>query len=173
MQAMLATPGVLPDGPGWVYEMSWNGPRVLIDIHADAVTVFSPAGLDVTADHPEGTAAVGGIGDALLDGHLVHARPGGPDSFVVSDILRLYGVDLRARPYAERRDTLERLVSTRSALTVSPVFDDAGATEVAARQHGLAGVVAKRVRSVYEAGRTSPDWIERRFPQTAGRETSA
>ena len=166
MRAMSATPGELPAGPGWAYEMGWDGPRVLVEVTGGEVRVLDAAAA-VTEWTGTGSApALGwahGVGDALVDGHLI--RLAGPDApvFVAGDLLRLYGVDLRDRTYAERRDTLERLAAARPALTVSPRFDDAAATDAAARQHGLPGVVAKRLDSRYVSGRRSPDWIERRF----------
>lgn len=168
MQAMSATPGELPDGPGWVYEMSWNGPRLLVEIRESGVAVYDAAGADVTDAHP-GLTFAADLVDVVLDGFLITPGPGAPVSFVASDVLRLYGVDLRERPYSERRRTLERLAGHRSTLTVSPVFDDAQATDTAARQHGLAGVVAKRVESRYEPGHRTPHWIERRFEREGTR----
>ena len=42
--------------------------------------------------------------------------------------------------------------TTHPLLTLSPVFDDAEATAAAAREHGLDGVVAKRLDSPYRPG---------------------
>ena len=47
-----------------------------------------------------------------------------PVSFIAFDLLRLYGVDLTARPLSERRATLERLAADYPQWTVSPSFDD-------------------------------------------------
>ena len=46
---------------------------------------------------------------------------------------------------------------------MSPSFDDGPATEAAAREHGLEGVVAKRVTSRYRPGVRGPDWLKLRF----------
>ena len=89
-----------------------------------------------------------------------------PVTFVVFDVLRRYGVDLTPRPWQERRDTLDRWLGEDPAWTVSPSFDDGAATEAAARQNGLEGVVAKRVTSSYRPGVRSRDWVKLRFVRT-------
>ena len=89
-----------------------------------------------------------------------------PVTFVVFDVLRRFGVDLTARPFTERRATLERWVAENADWTLSPSFDDGPATEAAAREHGLEGVVAKRVASRYRPGMRSADWVKLRFVRT-------
>ena len=190
---MLATAAAaLPDGPGWSYEFKWDGIRALFDVAAGRATVTSRAGNDVTAAYPELTALAHDVDDVLLDGEVVafvdgrpsfgalqtrmHVRAAAdvrrlagecPVTFVAFDILRSYGVDLTCRPYEERRATLERWVADRPGWTVSPAFDDGRATEAAAVQHGLEGVVAKRLTSRYRPGVRSPDWLKIRFNRTA------
>jgi bifunctional non-homologous end joining protein LigD len=46
---------------------------------------------------------------------------------------------------------------------LSPAFDDGPATELVAREHGLEGVVAKRVDSTYRPGVRNDDWRKLRF----------
>ena len=127
------------------------------------VRVLDSDDREVTRDWPELVTMSADIDDALIDGHLIVVQPDAPIAFVCSDLLRLYGVDLTARPYVERRGSLSRLAATHPLLAVSPLFDDARATEIAAREHGLDGVVAKRLDSRYRAGITSPDWIRHTF----------
>jgi bifunctional non-homologous end joining protein LigD len=165
VRAMLASRGALPDEPGWAFEMTWAGPRLLVDIAHDRVLAHDDHERDVTTLYPELVAMAGGIADALLDGHLIGLGDDEtPMNYVIVDLLRLYGVDLTRRPYHERRRSLIRLAAAHSLLTVSPSFDDARATASAAREHGLAGVIAKRLTSVYRPGVTSTEWIEHRFP---------
>jgi bifunctional non-homologous end joining protein LigD len=186
---MLATAVTeLPTEKGWAFEFKWDGVRALIDISDRGVNIHSRAGNDVSAAYPELTALAGGVEDTLLDGEIVsfvdarpsferlqsrmHVRSGAearrlaravPVTFVAFDLLRRFGVDLSGRPYAERRATLERWAAERSAWTISPVFDDGAATVAAAREHGLEGVVAKRLAAPYRAGSRSPDWRKLRF----------
>jgi bifunctional non-homologous end joining protein LigD len=188
---MLATAGsVLPSGPGWAYEFKWDGVRALVSVTAGVVQITSRLGNDVSVAYPELAGLGAGIEDALVDGEIVafdEARPSFgrlqlrmhvrvarqaaqlaaevPVSFIAFDLLRLYGVDLMARPFAERRATLERLAADHPQWTVSPSFDDGSATEQAARAHGLEGVVAKRLISRYQAGTRTADWVKVKFRQ--------
>ncbi|HZE48834.1 MAG TPA: non-homologous end-joining DNA ligase [Jatrophihabitantaceae bacterium] len=188
---MLATSGaVLPSGPGWTYEFKWDGVRALVNVAAGTVRIHSRLGNEVTIAYPELAGLGTGIDDALVDGEIVafvdnrpsfgqlqlrmHVRSAkqaaglvaeAPVSFIAFDLLRLYGVDLTARPLAERRTTLERLAADFPQWTVSPSFDDGPATETAAQTHGLEGVVAKRVTSRYRFGQRTNDWVKVKFTQ--------
>ena len=188
---MLATAGtVLPSGPGWAYEFKWDGVRALVDVGAGRVRIHSRLGNEVTVAYPELAGLGADLDDALLDGEIVafadnrpsfgqlqlrmHVRSAkqaaelmdhAPVSFIAFDLLRLYGVDLTSRPYAERRATLERFAADYPQWTVSPSFDDGPATSEAARAHGLEGVVAKRLSSRYRFGTRTNDWIKIKFVQ--------
>ncbi|MEP6851461.1 MAG: hypothetical protein ABJA87_02180 [bacterium] len=162
VRAMRATRGDLPVGAGWAYEMCWAGTRLLLDVTADGVRAEAD-GRDVTDVHADRLDALSDLPDAVVDGVLVEAAqlPGG---FVVVDLLRLYGVELTARTYWERRRSLDRLAEARPDLAVSPAFDDGPATVHAAQANRLPGVLAKRWDSVYRPGGPSPEWVEYRFP---------
>ena len=191
---MLATAAQeLPSGEQWAYEFKWDGVRVLADVTDHGVHLASRAENDVTAAYPELVASLADAGNILLDGEVVafvdgrpsfealqtrmHVRAATeakqlaaitPANFVVFDLLRHDGADLSRQPYAARRAELEAWFATQmpGAVTLSPSFDDAAATEATARQHGLEGVVAKRLSSRYTAGSRSPDWRKLRFVRT-------
>jgi bifunctional non-homologous end joining protein LigD len=189
---MLATSiTTLPSGPGWAFEFKWDGVRALIDVSDAGVRIWSRAGNEITKAYPELVAQLGDVGDALLDGEIVAFVDGRPSfdalqqrmhvrsapdarrlaaelpvTFVPFDVVRRFGVDLTARPYAERRATLERWAADRTDVSLSPAFDDGPATEAAARQHQLEGVVAKRLDSVYRPGLRSRDWQKLRFARS-------
>jgi bifunctional non-homologous end joining protein LigD len=156
------------------------------------VRLASRAGNDITAGYPELVARAASmtdpVGDALLDGEIVTFVDGRPSferlqlrmhvrgqaelgrlveqvpvTFVVFDVLRRFGVDLTARPFTERRATLERFVEEHPGWTLSPSFDDGPATLEVARAHGLEGVVAKRLSAPYRPGGRTDDWRKLRF----------
>ena len=185
---MLATAGKLPTGPGWAYEFKWDGVRTLVDSSTSGFTLTSRLGNDVTVAYPELAGLAGVAEDVLLDGEVVSFVDGRPSfsalqsrmhvrravearrlaslapvTYLAFDVLRLYGVDLTSRPFAERRATLERLEVAGPHWTVSPLFDDGPATAQAATENGLEGVVAKRLSSVYRPGYRTQDWIKVRF----------
>jgi bifunctional non-homologous end joining protein LigD len=182
-----ATP-TLPTGDGWAYEFKWDGIRALVEVSDGGVQLTSRAGNDISAGYPELVAQAADVGDALIDGEIVafvdgrpsfgrlqtrmHLRAArdvarmaadSPVTFVAFDLLRRYGVDLTARPYTERRATLERFAEENEGWTLSPSFDDGPATEHVARAQQLEGVVAKRLDSRYVPGRRTEHWRKLRF----------
>ena len=186
---MLATAAPsLPSGDGWAYEFKWDGVRALLDVSDGEVRLHSRAGNEITGGYPELVAQADGIEDALLDGEIVAFEEGRPSfgrlqqrmhvrgkaelarlvkdvpvTYVVFDVLRRYGVDLTARPYTERRATLERFGAEHPDWTISPSFDDGPATLEVAKAHGLEGVVAKRLGAPYRPGVRSDDWRKLRL----------
>jgi bifunctional non-homologous end joining protein LigD len=193
VRPMLATAApTLPVGAGWSYEFKWDGVRALAEVTAGRLTLSSRVGNDVTIAYPELATLGEGIDDALIDGEIVAFADGRPSfgllqtrmhvrvraqaarlaseapvTFIAFDLLRLYGVELLDRPLSERRATLERLAADRPQWMVSPVFDDGPATETAAREHGLEGVVAKRSAGRYRSGARTTDWIKVKFVRRA------
>src|SRR5690348_15003593 len=75
---MLATPGDLPDGPGWAYELKWDGIRALVDVSPDGMKILSRRGNEVTPAYPELAGLAKAVPDALLDGEVVAFRDGRP-----------------------------------------------------------------------------------------------
>lgn len=187
MQPMLATRApsgaALPRGREWVYEVKWDGVRVLCDTTSGTLRLSARSGRDVTVSYPE-LAGLSEIQGGVLDGEVVlmsggvpsfealaermHLRDAAaarrlaarsPVTFVVFDVLVLYGVDLTRRSLAERRATLERLTLPEHC-ELSPVYPDGEDLWAVTLEHGLEGVVAKRLSSTYQPGRRSPDWIK-------------
>ena len=187
MQPMLATAATPPDAPpagaGWRYEVKWDGVRILADTTGGRLRLLGRNGRDARAAYPE-LDVLDALPGAVLDGEVVAMRDGVPSfsalaermhvrdraralrlstrlpiSYVVFDVLSLYGVDLTRSPLDERRATLERL-DLPVPVTLSPVYDDGALLWQATREQGLEGVVAKRAGSTYQPGRRSPDWVK-------------
>jgi bifunctional non-homologous end joining protein LigD len=184
---MLATPGDLPKGPDWLYEVKWDGMRLLAEVVDGVLTLRSRSGRDVTPNFPELAGLVDLAPDVLLDGEVVLLDKGVPSfhalgdrmhsvveeraalarpvTFMAFDILRLYGVPLMDRTLDERRATLERLNLTPN-LALSPTYTDGQALFDATAQRGIEGVVAKRRDGIYRPGRRSEGWIKVTHRQT-------
>ena len=180
---MLATPGPLPTGGDWLYEVKWDGMRLLADVVDGVLTLRSRSGRDVTTHFPELADVLRLAPDVLLDGEVVMLEDGIPSftaladrmhraveertarlrpvTFMVFDVLRLYGVDLRARPFHERRATLERLdTAGLTTVSLSPVYTDGPALLAATAQRGMEGVLAKRRDGIYRPGKRSASWVK-------------
>ncbi len=189
---MLASSGPLPSGPGWSYEFKWDGVRLVAEIDEDDFRLYTRTGVDVTVAYPELAALAERAPGAVLDGEVVVLDEGRPSfdalaermhvrenkrarrlaaarpvTFMIFDVLRLYGVDLCDRPYRERRATLDRLELDGDRWCVPPAFDDGPATLAASQEHGLEGVVAKRLDAPYRPGQRSPDWVKVKHVHTA------
>jgi bifunctional non-homologous end joining protein LigD len=188
---MLATAGALPVGPGWSYEFKWDGVRVLALFAGGPPDLFARSGAVVTAAYPE-IADLHLPEGTLLDGEMVvldaNGRPSftalaermhvrernralrlsvtAPVTYMIFDLLFYDGMDFTGLPYLARRERLEELGLAGHRWMVPPSFGDGPATEAAARENSLEGVVAKRTDSVYLPGTRSPDWVKVKFDRT-------
>lgn len=86
---MLATPGQLPDGPEWCYEVKWDGMRLLAEVITDGaeavsggsvgrLRLLSRTGRDMTRHFPELAGLADQLADAVLDGEVVSLADGAP-----------------------------------------------------------------------------------------------
>ncbi|MEH1055916.1 non-homologous end-joining DNA ligase [Micromonospora sp. CPCC 206171] len=186
LKPMLAMTGPLPVDDGWAYEFKWDGVRALADITGGRQHMYARSGVEITAAYPELITLAEQVDDALLDGEVVllnqtgqpsftalaermHVRDpakaarlaaAAPVTYMIFDLLRLRGEDLTGRSYLQRRAALEGLGLGAARWAVPPTFADGAATYEAAGEHGLEGVMAKRVDSVYRAGVRSSDWLK-------------
>jgi bifunctional non-homologous end joining protein LigD len=176
------------DDVGWAYEMKWDGLRALAFISGGKLRLTSRTTRNITHVYPElaGLAAASGTTQAVLDGEIV-AFGGGewpdfealqqrmnissaaqakqlaadiPVSYLAFDLLWLSGRSLLEQPYSQRRSLLEGLGLNAASWQVPPSFTGESGADVQAvsLEHGLEGIMAKRVRSRYEPGRRSAAW---------------
>ena len=186
---MMAALGSMPSGPGWSYEMKWDGVRVIASVDADGCQLWSRNGRDVSGGYPEliGLANAPGLElPAVLDGEIVTLDENGAPSFGllqrrmhvrdprhltqlikqvpvsvrVFDILRFAGKSLLEATYDDRRALLESLDIGDPFWEVPEVFTDADEALELSASTGLEGVVAKRRKSRYIPGKRSSDWVK-------------
>lgn len=171
----------LPGGTAW--EPKWDGMRVLALADGTATALRSRHGEDITLAFPEVVQGVacGVPAGTVLDGELVVRRRGrvdfaalqdrlaargpavdGPAEYLAFDLLRREHVDLRERPFLERRMALEELAGAwEPPLALSPLTGD---VDVAARWFrdlagtGVDGLVAKGLDQPYRGG--VRDWCK-------------
>jgi bifunctional non-homologous end joining protein LigD len=188
LSPMLATLGDLPADPaGWGFELKWDGIRCLAYWDGARLRLESRNGNGITARYPEIADignALSGRPAMVLDGEIValdrggrpsfallqqrmhlsadvarHAAGGTPVHYFVFDVLVDLGESLLARPYRVRRAALAEHLPEHPHLHLPPSHDGAGRALLSvAREHGLEGIVAKRLDSPYEPGRRSPAW---------------
>ncbi|HEY3764380.1 MAG TPA: DNA ligase D [Gaiellales bacterium] len=173
MLAVAATD--LPAGADWVYEVKWDGYRVIAAVEGGEATLRSRNGNDLTARFAEVARALPAAlrsSDCVVDGEVCalddEGRPrfsllqhgGGALVMYVFDLLRLDDRDVTRLPLHERRDLLEATVLGGDEVRLSLAFQDGPALLERSRELGLEGVVAKRASSRYLVGRRSDAWVK-------------
>jgi bifunctional non-homologous end joining protein LigD len=188
VEPMLATVGPPFSRRGWIFELKYDGFRMLAGRESSRIRLRYRSGTDVSALYPEIAAAVADLPgrDLVLDGELVvldaEGRPDfqrlqarfmvrrvgdvpqavrrHPAHFFAFDLLALDGLDLRAVPLHERKALLARLVRRRGRVRyVDHVETDGLRMHREVLRRGLEGMVAKRAEAPYVSGRAS-DWIK-------------
>ncbi|MEX2124791.1 MAG: DNA ligase D [Woeseia sp.] len=188
VQPMLATPGEPFSHPDWVFEIKYDGYRLLAGKEHGDVKLISRNSHDFTAVFPEISEALAALpyDDFLLDGEVVVHDAEGLPSFAglqqrgrltrAMDIGRaavqwpatlyafdmlLYGeYDLRRLALTERKRLLGLLLPAAGAIRVSEHIEGAGeAMFEQLKTMNLEGIVGKRANSAY-VGRRSPDWVK-------------
>jgi bifunctional non-homologous end joining protein LigD len=160
---------------GWSFEIKYDGFRALAALSAGRHTLQSRNGLDLSPRFPSVAAALDGIvvAEAVLDGEIAAVDRQGISRFqdlqgaagtlryLVFDLLWLDGEDLRPRPLEERRELAASLLAgaPEPIALAEPVDGPIEAALARARSAGWEGLLAKRIGSRYQAGR-SRDWLK-------------
>lgn len=170
-----------PTGAGWIYEVKFDGYRILARIDGGDVRLFTRNGNNWTPRLKALAAGVEGLGidSAWLDGEIVVLDDKGNPSFqllqnafdasktrdisyFVFDAPYLDGRDLRRVPLVERRALLAKKIEKAKSPLVrfSESFDIDGAELLAsACERGLEGIIGKRRDAIYTSTR-SATWIK-------------
>jgi bifunctional non-homologous end joining protein LigD len=171
-----------PTGAGWLYELKYDGYRILARIDDDDVRLVTRNRQDWTARFPAIARDLARLklGPSWLDGEVCVLDSQGRSSFsalqralsgdskspvlyAIFDAPFLERKDLRSQPLSERRDALEKALGklgARSSLRFSAALTGPGARlREEACKRGLEGIIAKRADSRYRHERTR-DWIK-------------
>ncbi|CAM4198620.1 non-homologous end-joining DNA ligase [Nocardia ninae] len=174
----------------WAIEMKWDGIRALGRWNGGQCRLYSRNNRDISGSFPELTTAFTGLldgMDVLVDGEIVAPEPGTgvpsfrrlqrrmhvvrptaellrevPVQYLVFDLLGVNGESIMALPYAERRARLDDLAIDLPLTRTPPYYVDVSSATMleVARDHGLEGIISKRLDSSYQPGRRSPAWIK-------------
>jgi len=146
---------VLPKGQDWVYELKYDGYRILA-VHG---RLISRNGNDWT----DKFKSIKAPPNMILDGEVVanrflDIRKSLNLVYVVFDILELDGEDLRSKPLLERKEVLRRVLPANlqySDFKTSFTQSDYDAL----CNGGFEGIIAKRKNSVYSGTRNGA-WVK-------------
>ncbi len=171
---------------GWLFELKYDGFRVLIAKHGKQMRLLSRRGRDMARSFPELIACLRDLPDVVIDGELVvlndmgaplferlrwralmaqhrevtHAAQTEPAAIFAFDLLALDGQDLRERALVERKAALETVLARCPRIKLASHIEHEGeAFYDQVSQLGLEGIVCKRASSPYVAG-PSRDWVK-------------
>ena len=186
---MLATLAEKPfSRAGWVFEIKYDGVRVIAERRGDEVRMLGRSGEDITARYPEIAEGLGGLAAErfVVDGEIVAYDDSGRPSFgrlqkrmlltrprdvavvmarvpvraVFFDCLALEGRDLRGLGLLDRKQCLARILPPAGIVQAGDHVEEHGeAFFGAASEMGLEGMIGKRAESRY-VGKRSTDWVK-------------
>ena len=172
----------------WVYEIKYDGVRVIGERRGDDVRMIGRSGEDITGRYPEIATALRSLAteDVVVDGEIVAYDDSGKPSFsrlqkrmglsrprdvaaamarvpvraVFFDCVALEGHDLRGLDLLARKELLARVLPPAGTASAGGhVAEHGEAFFEAASAMGLEGMIAKRTRSRY-TGKRSTDWVK-------------
>jgi len=167
-----------PDGPGWLHEIKLDGYRMHARVDPRSAQIITRRGNDWTTKYPTIAKALAELPtkSAYLDGELCGVLPDGRTAFnliqnalehgdaslvyFVFDLLFLDGENLTGIPLVDRKTRLEAfLVGAPSVIRYNDHQIGHGPEfHKVACEHGLEGIVSKRLDGRYEPDRRS--WLK-------------
>jgi len=176
----------VPEGDDWLFELKYDGYRILAYVQGNSVRLVSRNGHDYTERFQDVAASLvewAGGRAMVLDGEMVVTDQEGKTDFqalqsylknptgksltyIIFDLLALDGMDLRDKPLLDRKNTLEALLQNapQNLYYSRHVLGDGKASLAAACKAGLEGIVGKKVDSVY-SGTRNGDWVKLKCDQ--------
>ena len=180
--------------PGWIWELKYDGFRLLAGREDGKAVLRYRHGMDSTATFPEVARAVAALpyDGFVLDGEVVvtdaQSRPRFgllqkrallqrrsdierasvelPATLFAFDLLGFEGYDLRPIPLATRKALLQRLLPRAGPVRYADHVEEKGEDLLAAAGGlGLEGVVGKKADAPYRGAR-SGDWVKVRLDRT-------
>jgi len=176
--------------PAWLFELKYDGFRVLAEREGGAIRLVYRRGIDAVATYPDVARALTVLpfGDLVLDGEVVvlddEGRPSFqrlqrraqqrrttdiqraalemPATYYAFDLLGFEGFDVRPLPLLERKRLLQLLLPRAGPVRFLDHIEGEGeAFYSEVSRLKLEGLIAKRADAPYRPGR-SPHWLKLR-----------
>ncbi|MFB9279116.1 ATP-dependent DNA ligase [Cohnella cellulosilytica] len=176
------------DDERYIFEPLIDGHRLILAMEKGVVRLFTRHGRDITDQYPElHPVPVLDNSDIVLDGEaccidpvtgkidrdaaldrckltkplsIREASVRNPAHYIVFDILRYRGRDVRSLALSERKKLLGEVLEANRSISPAVGVEYSGvALFEALRSNGLGGVVAKRKTSEYVGGAKDPSWL--------------
>jgi bifunctional non-homologous end joining protein LigD len=164
------------DDDQYLYEIKWDGYRIIAYSSGSKIVMHSRSGLDYTSKYPNVAKALKATKHKMvLDGEMVVFNDKGlpdfnalqnyngkesPISYCVFDILWLDGYDLKELPLTTRKEILKQVVGKSEVLKFSESFEDGKDLYGQMLKLDLEGIVAKKKTSVYREDARDNDWLK-------------
>lgn len=177
----------IDDNPEWIYDIKWDGWRILLHKEGDRVEAFTRHGNNVTANFPElqevgqsiqsHTAIIDCEGVVLRNGVSVfddfayrgrlsntskieQATITHPATFIAFDVL---GTDKphTNKPLEQRKEILSSIIKPSNSILVTPsITGNGNSIFQITKEKGMEGIVGKRINSTYKTNHRSYDWLK-------------
>ena len=175
------------DSDEYIFDIKWNGFRILLHKEGDRVEAFTRHGNNVTAKFPElqevgrsikqHTAIIDAEGCVIRNGNSIfddfayrgrlsnpekisQATITHPATFVAFDILAT-GKNLMRQPLIERKKHLSSIIEPSNSLIVTPsVQGNGNHIFQLTKERNMEGIVGKRSDSIYKTNHRSYNWLK-------------
>ena len=167
-----------PTSKNWLYELKWDGYRMICNHSPKKTTLYSRNGIDYTISYPTLTESLKQLPtSAIIDGEVVcldkngasrfqwlqdySEHPKGELTYIAFDLLYLDGHSITHLKLKERKELLERLIADLPGIKYSDHITGGGkAFFEEAKKKGLEGILGKKSDSLYFSGLRSENWIK-------------
>lgn len=173
--------GTVPKSEDWLFELKYDGYRIMAFVEAGGVRLQTRNGNDYTKRFGPVASSLIDWATAramVLDGEMTVTDASGKTDFqalqnylrnpkaqnlvyIIFDLLALDGADLRGRSLLDRKETLETLMldAPKNLWYSRHVRGNGQESFAAACELGMEGIVGKKADSVY-SGTRNGDWIK-------------
>lgn len=183
------------DSQDFLFEIKWDGTRCLAFVEAQRLRLMNRRKVEHFGRYPELAGLRGLPAGTLLDAEIVVLEGGKPSfnrlaqrehiveperiallaqrlpaTFVAFDVLYDAGTNVMAEPLIDRRQRLRALIGRLKdphVIASEHVVEHGRQYFAAAEQHGLEGIMAKRLASRYQPGQRSRDWLKIKVARVA------
>ncbi len=192
IQPMLAgvTKGLPKNKNDYLYEIKWDGIRVIVYKDGDDVRILSRSGRDISDKFPEFAALkFCKVQHAIFDAELVCLDERGRPIFAdiisrmhrvgkvqaavktkpvymyIFDCLYIDGMKMTTLPFVKRRALMIPILKFGNLVRESDLFEDGQQIYEAAKAMQLEGIMAKKKDGIYDPGGRSDTWKKIKYRQ--------
>ena len=178
----------IPIGSEWIFQIKWDGVRILSYFDGQEVKLYNRKLNDRTKIFPELTdmKSYMSADSIILDGEVIALDTRGNPSFhevmkrdgirrvervekvrqevpifyMIFDIIYVNGKWIHDHPLEERLKVLHETIRPNPTIQLVPVEKDGEALFEVVKQHGLEGIVCKNLNSKYAINAKNSNWLK-------------